>query len=301
MPRSPAQKAKTQALYAQIVALNDSGLIDREIAAKVGCSVVTVERARRAAGLKKTPPYKGRASRLTAEGDAWLRENWQRCTDKMIAARFGVSASQVEKWRAARGLYYGHKGKWTRYPHPQGFAGGTHTADARAEIAKKARAAWANPKSTFNTREFRRRRGDAVSKAWPKRSKAEMYSRTKKGKREGLGDHHFRSRWEANYARYLEFLKSRGEIFKWDFEPDTFWFEKIRRGTRSYTPDFKVWATENSEPYFVEIKGWMDQKSKTKLKRMAKYYPQIRIELVGQKEYMALCRSIGRVVPGWEV
>lgn len=121
----------------------------------------------------------------------------------------------------------------------------------------------------------------------------------KAGKRPDLGDIHFRSAWEANYARYLNFLISKGEIFKWEFEPDTFWFEKIRRGVRSYKPDFKVWEKHDSQPYYVEIKGWFDDKSKVKLKRMVKYYPGIRVVLFDTKQYRALAKWKA-IIPNWE-
>jgi hypothetical protein len=56
----------------------------------------------------------------------------------------------------------------------------------------------------------------------------------------------FRSRWEANYARYLEFQKQHGLILGWQHEPETFWFEGVKRGTCSYLPDFKVTLCDRS-------------------------------------------------------
>lgn len=87
------------------------------------------------------------------------------------------------------------------------------------------------------------------------------------GTREDLGIY-VRSRWEANYARYLNWLKSLGEIRDWKYEPDTFEFADIKRGTRFYTPDFKI-TEKNGETVYHEVKGWLDQRSATKLKRMA--------------------------------
>ncbi|MCV6900732.1 DUF1064 domain-containing protein, partial [Escherichia coli] len=82
----------------------------------------------------------------------------------------------------------------------------------------------------------------------------------------------FRSSWEANYARYLNWLIAQGEIAKWEFECQTFVFHGITRGVISYTPDFKVYSKDGSHEWH-EVKGWMDAKSKAKLKRMAKFYP----------------------------
>lgn len=126
------------------------------------------------------------------------------------------------------------------------------------------------------------------------------YTNVRSGRRADLGDRFFRSAWEANFARYLNFLQENGDIHHWDYEPDTFWFEAIKRGTRSYMPDFKVWDSEESEPYYYEVKGWMDAKSKTKLKRMAKYYPEIKIILFGKKEYTSLRKTLAAVIPNWE-
>jgi len=111
---------------------------------------------------------------------------------------------------------------------------------------------------------------------------------------------YLRSSWEANYARYLMFLMDRGKILRWEYEPDTFWFEEIKRGVRSYLPDFKVWEYQDQEPYYVEVKGYMDQKSSTKLKRMAKYYPAIRIELVDRAKYKEIKDKLSSVIPNWE-
>lgn len=87
---------------------------------------------------------------------------------------------------------------------------------------------------------------------------------------------YFRSRWEAVYADYLEILRKGGAITSWEYEPTTFWFEGIKRGTNSYKPDFKVTMPDGMHEWH-EIKGWMDPRSATKLKRMAKYHPTEKI------------------------
>lgn len=93
---------------------------------------------------------------------------------------------------------------------------------------------------------------------------------------------YFRSEWEARYARYLETLKSTGAILEWLHEPQTFWFEKIKRGTRSYLPDFKVIQPDGSH-YWVEVKGYFDAKSLTKIKRFHKYYPEEKLIVVSKE------------------
>lgn len=105
---------------------------------------------------------------------------------------------------------------------------------------------------------------------------------------------YFRSKWEANYALYLDFLIDHNEIEKWEFEPDTFVFDKIQFGTRSYTPDFKIFNKDGSIEYH-EVKGFMDSRSKTKLKRMQKYYPEIKIVLIDSSQYKAISKQVGKL------
>ncbi len=116
-----------------------------------------------------------------------------------------------------------------------------------------------------------------------------------------IGDQkcYFRSRWEANFARYLEFLKRDKKIVQWFHEPHTFWFEEIRRGVRSYKPDFKVIELDGTHKWY-EVKGYMDPKSRTKIKRMSKYYPEESIDVIDQKWFLRTAPTISRVIAGWE-
>lgn len=110
---------------------------------------------------------------------------------------------------------------------------------------------------------------------------------------------YYRSRWEANYARYLEFLKRAGVILEWRHEPKTFWFDGIRRGVCSYLPDFEV-GYPNGETVYHEVKGYFDPRSKTKLKRMAKYHPDVKVRLVAAKQYNEIKRKLSSALRGWE-
>lgn len=122
-------------------------------------------------------------------------------------------------------------------------------------------------------------------------------SNAKGGLRDDLG-RYFRSSWEANYARYLNFLVSNGDIISWDYEEDTFRFP-VERGNMQYTPDFKI-TLPNGEIEYHEIKGWMDADSVVKIKRMAKYYPDIRLIVIDKDAYQALARDIRKLIPNWE-
>lgn len=123
--------------------------------------------------------------------------------------------------------------------------------------------------------------------------------RGKGGRREDLGGLYVRSRWEANWARYLNWLKGLGEIQEWAYEPDTFEFVGIRKGTRFYTPDFRVINKDGSKEYH-EVKGWLTGIGKTKLKRMAKYHPDVKIVLVDKSYYKSVAKKVAGCIPNWE-
>lgn len=119
------------------------------------------------------------------------------------------------------------------------------------------------------------------------------------GRRADLGGHYFRSLWEANWARYLTFLCKHHAIQSWRYEPRTFEFVGIKRGTRFYTPDFEVIENDGRLVY-DEVKGYMDSKSATQLKRMAKHYPEISIRVIDEHTYRGIARQLRHWIPGWE-
>lgn len=104
-----------------------------------------------------------------------------------------------------------------------------------------------------------------------------------------------RSKWEANYALYLDFLVEKKEILKWEYEADVFVFEKIEFGTRSFRPDFKIFNSNGTVEYH-EIKGWLDRRSKTKLNRMRIYYPEVKLRLVDRSVYSLIKRQVGKLL-----
>jgi hypothetical protein len=110
---------------------------------------------------------------------------------------------------------------------------------------------------------------------------------------------YFRSGWEVNYALYLQWLLDKGQIQAWDYECETFWFGGIKRGVVSYLPDFKVTELSGKE-VFHEVKGHMDSRSKTKIKRMARYHPTVRLIVIDAKAYRTLANQVKKLVPGWK-
>ncbi len=108
---------------------------------------------------------------------------------------------------------------------------------------------------------------------------------------------YLKSLYEINFCHYLNFLLQHKAIQSWEYEPDTFWFEGIKRGVVSYLPDFRVLENNGTFTYY-ETKGYMDQRSKTKLKRMAKYHPDIKLILVDKPIYESIKKK-SSMIKNW--
>ncbi len=182
--------------------------------------------------------------------------------------------------------------------HPRGMLGKKHSEQVKKIISEK---------STNIAKEMSPEKRIGITlKAMKTKEKNGTMSLPKQkttwksGWREIGGNKKFyRSRWEANYARYLQWLKETSRIKDWKHECKTFWFDGVKRGTVSYLPDFWVQEIDESESYH-EVKGWMDDKSKTKIKRMAKYHPDVKLIVITGKEYKVLESSLSSIIPEWE-
>lgn len=94
------------------------------------------------------------------------------------------------------------------------------------------------------------------------------YQNSHQGYREHLGVS-VRSSWENNVILWLKKQK-----YKWEYEPQIFYFENIKRGTRGYTPDLKIWKGKKADYSWLEVKGYLKPQDRTKIKRFKKYYPE---------------------------
>jgi len=88
-------------------------------------------------------------------------------------------------------------------------------------------------------------------------------------------------------------------IKEWYHEPKTFWFEGIKRGCVTYLPDFQVINNDGSHEW-IEVKGFMDAKSRTKINRFRKYFPEEKLRIVNSKWYKANKKKLSLIIPGWE-
>ena len=92
---------------------------------------------------------------------------------------------------------------------------------------------------------------------------------------------YFRSKAELRHAQRLEWQRTAGVVASWEHEPRRFDFP-IKRGNNSYLPDFRV-VYPDGRVEWHEVKGWLDPASKVKLRRMAKFYPDEVLRVIGAR------------------
>ena len=187
--------------------------------------------------------------------------------------------------------------RWiAEHGHPKGFLNGTHSDASRRKMSEASKSMWGKEGGLVNSQEHRQILSDRAVAGHKRGLLGGGYSRGRMGTYNINGrEIYFRSLWEANYALYLDFLAAQKQIKAWQFESKTFWFEAIRRGVRSYKPDFEVENLDGTIE-FHEVKGWMDAKSKTKLKRMAKYHPDVKMIVVAGKQYKEITQKLSGVI-----
>lgn len=84
-----------------------------------------------------------------------------------------------------------------------------------------------------------------------------------------------RSRWEVAYANYLD-----REGVDWDYEPRYFVIGAGDYTGNSYTPDFRLNATNE----WIEIKGRMTTENQNKIDRFRACYPDEQLTVLGKSE-----------------
>lgn len=188
-----------------------------------------------------------------------------------------------------------NKEKYKKGLHPKGYLGHKHGVETRKKLSMCSKKGWSNmTEEKMKIRLLKQRETRIKNNTLnPIKNKENAYSRAKGGKRKDLNDTYFRSAWEANIARYYNFIG-----VKWEFEPKTFIFNNVTRGSVSYTPDFYL----PEEDKWIEVKGWMDGKSKTKLKRFKNQYPEEykKLILITEKEYKEIKKKISPFIKEWE-
>lgn len=203
----------------------------------------------------------GEAHRCALPILQWVKRNG-RPRIKITKEQRELARAKLRKWHAEN-------------PHPRGMLGKHHTDEVRKRIGQ-AHAGRRRP--VERTQKMLQTKFSRYGTLAPQRFGISW----KSGWVEVGGKRFFsRSSWEVRYANRLELLKKAGEIVDWMYEPETFWFP-VKRGTNNYTPDFKV-IYPGGRIEFHEVKGWMDSKSQTKIRRMAIYHPKVPLIVVDKK------------------
>jgi hypothetical protein len=213
---------------------------------------------------------------------ASARENMSRA-QKEVSSRPGVVEKRAERLAASR----------KKNGHPRGMLGKTHAQSARDAISAGNTGTVRPMEMTVRSMQTKMVRYGTMSPN-VKRGSWKAAWRIIGGIRK-----FYRSAWEANYARYLEYQKQHGLIKDWKHETETFWFDGISRGCVCYLPDFKI-TNNDGTVEFHEVKGWMDARSKTKIRRMAKYHPTVKLKVFDSKWYRANSRNLAGLIREWE-
>lgn len=192
--------------------------------------------------------------------------------------------------------------KWHQNnPHPRGMLGKTHSPEYCKQLSEQTKQWYITADEYQILARSKKMLKTKLNKYGTIAPHLKNYSTSwKQGWREiGGKRNYYRSSWEANYGRYLEYLKQNHFIHEWYHEPKTFWFEKIKRGALSYLPDFKV-EKENGSHYWVEVKGYMCSRSKTKIKRFRKQFPEEELLIINEKWFKSNAKKLKAIIKDWE-
>lgn len=290
----------------------------KEIAAMLGRTMGSIRKRCSTLGLNQKHP-KMTEDEIEAIR-SWYTERQDATRDdfnlKSLSAQLGRTPQFISRYAAQMGLTNQARSRSEEHKiatskrsrqyikengHPKGATGMKHSDAMRQEMSIRVKRHWAEMtplEMAIQTSKMTQTRIQRYGSGNASMNGINAYSRTKSGKRADLNNQFFRSAWEANYARYLNWQIEQGLILSWQFEPHTFVFHGVVRGQLTYTPDFKVINTDGSHEWH-EVKGWMDAKSKAKLKRMAKFYPNEKVILIDADEYKAISKWKG-LIDGWE-
>lgn len=188
------------------------------------------------------------------------------------------------------------KARWKTEPHPRGMLGKKHKPSAVAAIASATSARW-HAKTKLEQRQV-------VERGMETRIKNNSYSKRKKASWKaghrvvgGLSIF-FRSRWEFNYALYLEHQMITGKIKSWLHEAKAFMFYGEETGPVSMLPDFTVYQNDGSCELH-EVKGWVDARTVLGMERMTKHYPSNKITMITKDWFLENLELI-RTLPEYE-
>jgi hypothetical protein len=97
---------------------------------------------------------------------------------------------------------------------------------------------------------------------------------------------YFFSRWEANFARLMNYLN-----IQWIHQPKTFQLKSQKYTPDFYLPDFDI---------YIEVKNYLSDYSRNRDMQFRKAYPELKLILLLKEEYLALQNEYASKIKEWE-
>lgn len=184
------------------------------------------------------------------------------------------------------------------YGHPKGMLGKSHSDETKKILSESSKKMWKENTEYLHSPKMRRIRSDNMSKLqlsgkFTPHSRCKMFDVSIGGK-----SFLVKSVWEYDIALYFEYLKSHGYISDWNYEPKVFEFKYNTLGVRTYKPDFSV--IKNDREYYIEVKGWQDDKFKIKKGLMEKEYPDVKMLYICERQYLAIYKKHYNDIPEYK-
>lgn len=168
--------------------------------------------------------------------------------------------------------------------HPRGYLGHKHSAETLSKLSYASRSSWSDPNSKVNSAEFRQRMSDNLHERKMSGSIRTYSNRGDYPVVIGGMAYVFKSSWEVEVAKRLHELSIDGCILGWNYESMHFNFDDMKRGTRSYCPDFEVKRSDGSI-FYIEVKGWKMERSMERIRMFQERYPDVELYIIDDKEY----------------
>lgn len=189
------------------------------------------------------------------------------------------------------------KDRIKKHGHPRGMSGKKHSEETKRHFSITSKERWQKNHDIWITDEVREFRSDRMKLSQSTgvlgvRSRCYMFDVTVGGKSLKV-----KSTWEYDIALYLQYLLDNGFISSWDYEDTTFDFAYSKNGVRSYKPDFRV--LRGDREYFIEVKGWRDEKSRLKENLMKQHYPSVKMLYVRQHTYNLIDKKYRHKIEGF--
>lgn len=194
-----------------------------------------------------------------------------------------------------KNIYYPRDKKRLTYyaqnNHPRGMLNKHHSDDTRNRMSQSHKQLWSSMSEDEKIAHSNRVKQGRINKRSAKAG-INTYSRCRGGYREDLCCY-FRSAWEANTARLLNYWGLR-----WEYESRRFYFESVEDGVLSYCPDFYLPDLD----MWVEVKGWMDEISKVRLQKFQSEYPEesAKLVLIDESAYREIVKDFASYINEWE-